>query len=248
MRIDRDTVNIILVTVSILGLTIAGTTLQAKADNIHINVVEGGTQITDSYTQDGQYYIKDSKGNIFHTGEVNTNTIYDDTTIRGLIQANTDAINNIPTVDLTPIEQNINGQQVQIDENKGKIENNTKAIEDNRTTIKSLANTVNNNNQNVQAIQQGLADTNHRIDKLQDKMNKGFATVTALTGLHPNPRANTKLEVAVSGGIYEDTAAGAAGLFYHPNDRVQLNAGVSYGGDDSFAGNVGVTFSIGRRK
>ena len=81
---------------------------------------------------------------------------------------------------------------------------------------------------------------------MNDRMKQGFATVTALTSLHPNPRSNEKLEVSIGTGIYMDTFAGAIGLFYHPNDRVQVYAGGAYGGHDSWAGGAGITFGIGR--
>lgn len=64
----------------------------------------------------------------------------------------------------------------------------------------------------------------------------------------PNPRSKEKLEVSTAMGIYRDNVAGAIGIFYHPNDRVQLSIGAAYGGEESWAGNVGVTFSIGGKR
>ena len=112
---------------------------------------------------------------------------------------------------------------------------------DNSAQIKDINNRVDNISNRIQSQQQ-------QINKLDNKLESGLATVTALTGLHPNPRATEKLEVSVATGMYADNVAGAIGLFYHPNDRVQLNVGASYGGDSQFAGSVGVTFSLGRRK
>lgn len=100
----------------------------------------------------------------------------------------------------------------------------------------------------IQNLQDRLLDTDNRINKLDNKLESGLATVTALTGLHPNPRATEKLEVSVATGIYADNVAGAIGIFYHPNDRVQVGVGASYGGDNQFAGSCGITFSLGRRK
>ena len=99
----------------------------------------------------------------------------------------------------------------------------------------------------INDMQNSIQRQDFRMNKLEDKMKKGFATVSALTALHPNPRSNEKLEVSLGTGIYADTCAGAIGLFYHPNNRVMVSAGASYGGDNSFAGNVGITFSIGRK-
>lgn len=112
---------------------------------------------------------------------------------------------------------------------------------DNSAQIKDVQNRVDNISSHIQNQQ-------NQINKLDNKLEGGLATVTALTGLHPNPRAIEKLEVSVATGIYADNVAGAIGMFYHPNDRVQLNVGASYGGDSQFAGSCGITFSLGRKK
>lgn len=110
---------------------------------------------------------------------------------------------------------------------------------------------INNNISNVQNQVNNISDRvdglSNRIDTMGSKMKQGFATVTALTSLHPNPRSNEKLEVSIGTGMYQDTFAGAIGLFYHPNDRVQIYAGAAYGGHDSWAGGAGITFGLGRR-
>lgn len=112
---------------------------------------------------------------------------------------------------------------------------------DNSAQIKDVQNRVDNLTTRVQSQQ-------NQINKLDNKLESGLATVTALTSLHPNPRSNEKLEVSIGAGMYADNVAGAIGLFYHPNDRVQVYAGASYGGDDQFAGGAGITFGIGKRK
>lgn len=113
---------------------------------------------------------------------------------------------------------------------------------------KKVIKQVNGVQNQVNNIQSQVYNNSQRIDRLDNKLEGGLATVTALTGLHPNPRATEKLEVSFSTGMYADNVAGAMGLFYHPNDRVQLNVGASYGGDSQFAGSCGITFSLGRRK
>ena len=122
---------------------------------------------------------------------------------------------------------------------------NTAQIEqlrnDNSAQIKDVQNRVDSLSSHVQSQQ-------NQINKLDNKLEGGLATVTALTSLHPNPRSNEKLEVSIGAGMYADNVAGAIGLFYHPNDRVQVYAGASYGGDDQFAGGAGVTFGIGRAR
>lgn len=133
---------------------------------------------------------------------------------------------------------------------------NSKQIKEQAQQINNVQKNVNNRidvvqktvNQKINNLSDRINDTNNQISKFDNKLESGLATVTALTSLHPNPRSNEKLEVSVGAGMYADNVAGAIGIFYHPNDRVQIGVGASYGGDNQFAGNVGITFGIGRRK
>lgn len=109
-------------------------------------------------------------------------------------------------------------------------------------------NEIQNINNSISGLNQGYQSLNNRMDRLDAKIESGLATVTALTSLHPNPRATEKLELSIGAGMYADNTAGALGLFYHPNNRVQVMVGASYGGDSQFAGAVGVTFSIGGKR
>lgn len=125
---------------------------------------------------------------------------------------------------------------------------NSKQVAEQAQQIKEVSNSVQNIDKRVQNISNSLLDTKQQISSLDKKLEGGLATVTALTSLHPNPRSNEKLEVSIGTGMYADNVAGAIGVFYHPNDRVQLYVGGAYGGNDSFAGGCGVTFSLGRKK
>lgn len=119
-------------------------------------------------------------------------------------------------------------------DNSAQIENVNKTVND----VQSRVNNISNQTQSLQ----------NQVNKLDNKIEGGLATVTALTSLHPNSRSNEKLEVSIGAGVYADNVAGAIGLFYHPNDRVQIYAGASYGGDDQFAGGAGITFGIGKAR
>lgn len=125
---------------------------------------------------------------------------------------------------------------------------NSKQVAEQGQQIKEVSNSVQDIDKRVQNISNSILDTKQQISSLDKKLEGGLATVTALTSLHPNPRSNEKLEVSVGGGMYADNVAGAIGIFYHPNNRVQIGIGASYGGDSQFAGNVGITFGIGKRK
>lgn len=117
-------------------------------------------------------------------------------------------------------------------------------VQDNRVQIK-------NNTQNINAIKNDVSQLNSRVndiqaqvDKLDNKLEKGLATVTALTALHPNPRHQGRTQISVGAGMYADNVAGAIGIFHWLTDKIMLSAGASYGGDSSFAGNVGITIGF----
>lgn len=103
-------------------------------------------------------------------------------------------------------------------------------------------------NNQMSSLQNQIDTNSQRINKLDNKLESGLATVSALTALHPNPRFTGKTEVSVGMGMYADNVAGAVGIFHHFNDRVMMNVAASYGGDSQWAGSCGITFGIGRMK
>jgi len=179
-------------------------------------------------TEDGKYYVQQNNGKSYVTGE--------------------------KAPDLTPINDKIE----EVNNNVTNVKQDIKNINNNITQVGGRVTSVNNRvdglSQNFNSLNsqfnniKNQIDTNsNRINKVESRLESGLATVSALTALHPNPRSNEKLEVAVGAGMYADNVAGAIGLFYHPNDRVMLSVGASYGGEDQFAGNFGITFGLGRR-
>lgn len=145
------------------------------------------------------------------------------------------------------VEQNRQG----LNDLKGKVKNNTTTINNVDNKVNTFNQSLNNTNARVQSNSQALNRLDKRVDGLQSQVNKldnrleqGLATVTALTSLHPNPRYKGKTQIAIGAGMYADNVAGAVGIFHWINDRVMLNAGASYGGDDSFAGNVGISIGL----
>lgn len=196
-------------------------------------ITDYDTYITESYFQDGKFYIKDNTGKSFQTGELQE---VDTSKIETAIENNT-----------TKIEKNTKAiQQVNT-----KVDNNTKRIKANTKRINKVNRQVQSNTQNIDALKNDVSRLNTRADGLQsqinrldDKLEKGLATVTALTALHPNPRYQGKTQISIGTGMYADNVAGAIGVFHYLNDKVMLSAGASYGGDSSFAGNVGITIGF----
>lgn len=120
---------------------------------------------------------------------------------------------------------------------KTEIKSNTSSINKTQAQVNSVQSQVNN----MQGQINGLGS---KINNVERRMEQGLATVTALTALHPNPRHQGKTQVSVGTGMYSDNVAGAIGIFHYLNDRVMLNAGAAYGGNTSWAGNVGITIGL----
>ena len=238
-------------------------------------ITDYDTYITESYFQDGKFYIKDNTGKSFQTGELQE---VDTSALETAIQNNTTNINNLRTdLDTTNIQVNKNTQDIknldnrvtnnterlnkhetQITKNTNDIKTNAKNIEVNRRNIQTnakniqrVSSQVQTNTQNINALNNNVSKLNTRVDNLQSRVDRldnrleqGLATVSALAGLHPNPRHQGRTQVSVAAGMYADNVAGAIGVFHYLNDKVMLSAGASYGGDNSFAGNVGITIGF----
>lgn len=110
--------------------------------------------------------------------------------------------------------------------------------------IPELQNKVTSTQNQLNNMQGRVNSLGHKINNVERRMEQGLATVTALTALHPNPRHQGKTQISVGTGMYSDNVAGAVGIFHYLNDRVMLNAGAAYGGDTSWAGNVGITIGL----
>lgn len=139
--------------------------------------------------------------------------------------------NTIKELD-TRVRSNTNDIQL----NKEAIRNNSERILTNTSAINSLSN-------KIYQYDTRLNNLDRRVDKIESKMESGFATMSALAGLHPNPKAKGRTQVAVAGGMYKDNVAGAVGIFHNVNNNIMLSVGAAYGGKESWAGNVGINFS-----
>lgn len=212
------------------------------------HVTDYDTKIVGSgQASNGDYYIQDNLGQQFKTGEstqalqstVNEviNSVNNNTTN---IQQNTEAIQNNTTL--------INNNTKAIDVNRTQIKANTEAINVNTAAIQNNANNIKTLAGQMGGMQQDISNLNNKIDQVQSNVNSGLATVTALTSLHPNPRSDAPIELSVGTGVYRDQAAGAVGVFIHPNDRIMLQGGFAFGNQNNYAGYAGITISLGKSK
>ncbi|WP_182105343.1 YadA family autotransporter adhesin [Morganella morganii] len=114
----------------------------------------------------------------------------------------------------------------------------------NETTLKS-ANTYTDKriSQLGEYTTNGLNRLNDRVDDLDNKVNKGFATNAALSGLF-QPYGVGKMNLTAGVGGYKDESAVAVGVGYRFNDSVAVKGGVatSAGNGSSTMYNASVNF------
>ena len=179
-----------------------------------------------------------------------------------LIKGNTEAIkanaNDIAT-NKTNIQTNANN----IATNKTNIQTNANNIATNKANIQTNANNIATNKTNIQTnanniaanrtlIEQYKASSdaqfkavNSRIDSLDDKMKKGFASQAALNGLF-QPYNVGKFNVSAAIGGYDSEQAMALGTGYRFNDNFAIKAGVAsdLSGFDHVTYNIGANFEF----
>lgn len=206
------------------------------------HVTDYDTKITGTARgSDGSYYIQDNLGQYFKTGEQGL-TAEEKTTLGEIPEMQTNINNN--TANISKVQNQVNDNTTAINENRTQIKNNTTAINNVQTQVNNTQANVDRIQSQVNGMQGQINSLGHKINNIERRMEQGLATVTALTALHPNPRHKGKTQISVGSGMYADNVAGAIGIFHYLNDRVMLNAGAAYGGDTSWAGNVGITIGL----
>ncbi|KID48129.1 hypothetical protein C095_12145, partial [Fusobacterium necrophorum subsp. funduliforme B35] len=79
----------------------------------------------------------------------------------------------------------------------------------------------------VQDINNSIHQTNHRIDKLDDKVNRGLANAAAMAGIEFLDIGINQGTVAAAVGGYKGTNAVAVGVQGAPTENTRVNAKVS---------------------
>ena len=193
---------------------------------------------------------------------VNADTVDANTTKTGSLQVKGDA-----RLEGTTLAKEIGAGKVVSDEIEagkltvGNIDNVEQAITDNKTAISDnkaaitnetndrvaadakLSNRISDNSSAIQSLRHDVSDLGTEID------NVG-AISAALAGLHPLDwnGSGSKFQLSAAAGTYDGKQAMALGGFYHPNRNMLLSLGVSSspGSDRKTAGNVGITFRVGK--
>ena len=119
----------------------------------------------------------------------------------------------------------------------------TKETNDRVAADTVLSNRITENSSAIQSLRHDVSDLGTEID------NVG-AISAALAGLHPLDwnGSGSKFQLSAAAGTYDGKQAMALGGFYHPNRNMMLSLGVSssFGSDRKTAGNVGITFRVGK--
>lgn len=141
----------------------------------------------------------------------------------------------------------INALDGRVTTNESNIAKNTTAIA-NETNDRVAADTVLSNRitENSSAIQ----SLRHDVSDLGTEIDNVGAISAALAGLHPLDwnGSGSKFQLSAAADTYDGKQAMALGGFYHPNRNMLLSLGVSssLGSDRKTAGNVGITFRVGK--
>ena len=122
----------------------------------------------------------------------------------------------------------LDGHDTRLTTAEGRIDLNSHAIADNYKEMKN-----------------NFAAVNSRIDKLDDKMKKGFASQAALNGLF-QPYNVGKFNVSAAIGGYDSEQAMALGAGYRFNKNFAIKAGIAsdLSGFDHVTYNVGANFEF----
>ena len=150
------------------------------------------------------------------------------------IKANTNDIHKLQN-NLLKNEFHDHAQDQNIGVNKNNIEKNKVNIEANKNAIAA----------NYAEMKNNFAAVNSRIDKLDDKMKKGFAAQAALNGLF-QPYSVGKFNVTAAIGGYDSEQAMALGTGYRFNENFALKAGIAsdLSGFDHVTYNIGANFEF----
>lgn len=217
--------------------------LQDKTQNINKDKTEEGhTQI------DGDLTVGDvnaGSGNI-NAGNVNAGTVNADNVVVGDTTISKDGItsNKVTVGDTTIDKDGITSNKVTVGgENGTSVSKDDVVI--NKGTDKEVS--LSNVGSRVDNLEQGLADANSRIDRVDEKIDKVGAMAAAIANLRTmgyDPEAPT--EIAVGVGQYRSETGAALGFFHYPNKDFMLSMSVSTSGDEVMGG-IGATWKFGRK-
>ena len=122
-------------------------------------------------------------------------------------------------------------------------ESNTKVIS--APGITDIKNQVTDLNGRVDKVEDSMNTMNHRITKLDRRVDKVGAGAAALAALHPlDFDPDNKWDIAGGYGHYAGQSAMALGAYYRPNEDVMFSIGGAFGNSEDMI-NAGVSVKVG---
>ena len=123
--------------------------------------------------------------------------------------------------------------------------NSTDAV--NGSQLYSMKGDIQANRDDIQSNQAAIRDNQEKIHENSRRINKVGAGAAALANLHPLEYDNdSKWNAAAAIGNYRNETAGAIGIFYRPNDDVQLNLSTTVGSSDDTMIGAGLSVRLGK--
>ncbi len=84
----------------------------------------------------------------------------------------------------------------------------------------------------------------NEINSLRRKLRGGMASLSALSALAPNSRADGKTQLSIGTGMYESSPAVAVGAYHWLTNNLMVNAGLAWGDADDAVYRLGLTYSF----
>lgn len=114
-----------------------------------------------------------------------------------------------------------------------------------RLTIDDIASKAQNDREHAE-FREHFNELDYRVDNLGSRVDKVGAGAAALAALHPMDfDPDDKLTFAAGYGNYKGKNAAAVGAFYHPDEKVMLSVGGTFGNGENMV-NAGISFSLDR--
>lgn len=165
----------------------------------------------------------------------------------GLTTAESDILTN--TNNISQNATNIAANTGRLTAAEGRLDDHDTAIAGHGTRLTTAEGRIDLNSHaiadNYKEMKNNFAAVNSRIDKLDDKMKKGFASQAALNGLF-QPYNVGKFNVSAAIGGYDSEQAMALGAGYRCNENFAIKAGIAsdLSGFDHVTYNVGANFEF----
>ena len=113
------------------------------------------------------------------------------------------------------------------------------------TGITDIKNQVTDLNGRVDKVEDSMNTMNHRLTKLDRRVDKVGAGAAALAALHPlDFDPDNKWDIAGGYGHYAGQSAMALGAYYRPNEDVMFSIGGAFGNGEDMI-NAGVSVKVG---